>query len=78
MSETVSAGSLKKADPEEKIAFFITMALLVLLPVEEIILEFCRKFHVPGFKRFTPTQYHAEIIAGFGIALTVLVVARII
>ena len=78
MTEAVSSKSLQKANLEEKIACYISMALLVLLPVEEIIFEFLRKFKVGSFKNFTPSKYQAEIIAGFGIALTVLVVARII
>ncbi len=47
---------------QDQIFCYMSMALLVLLPVIEVVFEFLRKFKVGSFKRFTPSKYQAHII----------------
>ena len=59
---------------QDKIFCYMSMALLVLLPVIEVVFEFLRKFKVGSFKRFTPSKYQAHIIKYFAIVLTVFII----
>ena len=63
---------------QDKLFCYLAMAFLVLLPVEEIVFEFLRKFKVKPFKKFTPTKYQAYIIAVFAVILLVVILLSFI
>ena len=63
---------------QDQIFCYMSMALLVLLPVVEVIFEFLRKFKVGSFRRFTPSKYQAHIIKYFAIVLTAVIVISFI
>ena len=73
MTDAVKAKPSLFDGVQDKIFAYMAMAFLVLLPVEEIILEFLRKFKVGAFKKFTPTKYQAYIIAVFAVLLLIVI-----
>ena len=78
MTDAVKAKPSLNSGVIDKIFAYMAIAFLMLLPVEEIILEFLRKFKVGSFKKFTPTKYQAYIIAGFAVLLLIVIVATFV
>lgn len=62
----------------DKVFCYISMALLVLLPIAEIITEFLIKGRIKALRFLYPSYYQPTIVAAFGILLTVLVVLSFI
>ena len=62
----------------DKVFCYISMALLVFLPVAEIIQEFLKASKNKAFKFMYPSYFQPYIVAVFGIALTALVVLSFI
>ncbi len=58
----------------DKVFCYVSMALLVFLPVAEIIQEFLKATKNKAFRFMYPSYYQPYIVAIFGIALTLLVI----
>ncbi len=58
----------------DKVFCYVSMALLVFLPVAEIIQEFLKATRNKAFRFMYPSYYQPYIVAVFGIALTLLVI----
>lgn len=62
----------------EKVFCYVSMVLLVFLPVAEIIQEFMKASKNKAFRFMYPSYYQPYIVAVFGIALTALVIISFI
>ena len=78
MTDEVALKPSKYQKIQDQIFCYMSMALLVLLPIVEVIFEFLRKFKVGSFRRFTPSKYQAHIIKYFAIVLTAVIVISFI
>lgn len=62
----------------DKVFCYVSIALLVFLPVAEIITEILKSTKIKTFRFLYPSYYQPYIVAIFGIALTVLVILSFI
>ena len=62
----------------DKVFCYVSMVLLVFLPVAEIIQEFMKASKNKAFRFMYPSYYQPYIVGVFGIALTVLVILSFI
>ena len=62
----------------DKVFCYVSMALLVFLPVAEIIQELLKATKNKAFRFMYPSYYQPYIVAVFGIALTALVIVSFI
>ena len=62
----------------DKVLCYISMALLVFLPVAEIIQEFLKASKIKAFRFMYPSYYQPYVVGIFGIILTVFVILSFI
>jgi len=62
----------------DKVFCYVSMALLVFLPVAEIIQEFLKASKLKAFRYWYPSYFQPYIVEVFGIALTALVIVSFI
>ena len=62
----------------DKVFCYVSMALLVLLPVVEIITEILVSTKIKAFRFMYPSYYQPTDVAVFGVLLTALIVLSFI